>query len=156
MNDRTTALITVGNAMAARLRQYSFVSDLSDDWDAAILDIESDSELAYLLGKMEGRQENFAGHLKALIEKDPKRVVASDASYAYGYLEACDKTFEVRDLARASILHYNELLKIAQDLALGFAFLMRGGLRDDPVFASARARAEAAFSRLNALEAASD
>jgi len=152
MNDKTTALITAGNAMAERLRQYSFVSDLSDDWDAAILDIESDSELAYLLGKMEGRQENFSEHLKALIEKDPKRVVASDASYAYGYLEACDKTFEVRDLARASILHYNELLKIAQDLAMGFAFVMLGGAKDDPLVT----RANDAAARLTALEAAAD
>ena len=114
MNDKTTALITAGNAMAARLRQYSFVSDLSDDWDAALaeLDDDTDAKLPYLLGWMAGRCAKFNVDLEGLFGADILK-----SSYAYGYTVAYDETFAVRDAARDSVLRYKELLGIARDLA---------------------------------------
>lgn len=117
MSDKTAALLAAGNAMAARLRQLQYVSEEANDWDALVIGIHigSDAELPYALGVIDGQRENFIAHLKEFVGTED--ILKSDASYAYGYLEACDKTFEVRDLARASILHYNELLQIARDLA---------------------------------------
>lgn len=147
MSDKTAALLAAGNAMAALLHGVGFSRE-ADEWDVALaeLDDDVDAKLPYALGVIEGQQENFIAHLKEFV--GTKDLLKSDASYAYGYLEACDKTFEVRDLARASILHYNELLQIARDLATAYAIAVMWKQSDEPIIE----RANDAMARLQTLD----